>query len=282
MVILLFGGTGVPAPAQARLEHDAMIQNALRCTRYFTRLEREHGLPPHLLSAISVVETGRHHKGLGVAIPWPWTINAEGRGQYFETKADAVRAVRELQRQGVESIDVGCMQVNLYHHPDAFGSLNAAFAPNRNIAYAIEFLKSHYEATGSWHTAVAHYHSKTPHRGKAYAAKVLKVQKQHAQITREYQIAKQQEQARLQRTQPSTSNARARSDMIVHTAQTRINQDGIRVTRIMPHPSPATPVRESDMAMVESEAPRHGPRVIRIRETSPQGDRLNTRFVFEN
>jgi hypothetical protein len=56
--------------------------------------------------------------------PWPWAIDADGVGQFFATKAQAVAAVAALQAQGVHSIDVGCMQVNLMHHPDAFTSLD--------------------------------------------------------------------------------------------------------------------------------------------------------------
>ena len=68
--------------------------------------------------------------------PWPWTINAEGQGLFYDTKAQAVAAVRALQARGVRSIDVGCMQVNLMHHPDAFPTLEQAFDPQTNAAYA--------------------------------------------------------------------------------------------------------------------------------------------------
>ena len=40
--------------------------------------------------------------------PWPWAIDADGVGQFFATKAQAVAAVSALQAQGVHSIDVGC------------------------------------------------------------------------------------------------------------------------------------------------------------------------------
>jgi hypothetical protein len=37
-----------------------------------------------------------------------------------------------MQGEGVRSIDIGCMQINLVHHPDAFGSLEAGFDPITN------------------------------------------------------------------------------------------------------------------------------------------------------
>ena len=75
-------------------------------------------VPPQLLAAIGRVESGRRDPVTGVWGAWPWTINAEGSGSYFDTKAEAIQAVQALQARGVRSIDVGCMQVNLMHHPD--------------------------------------------------------------------------------------------------------------------------------------------------------------------
>jgi hypothetical protein len=72
--------------------------------------------------------------------PWPLTINAEGQGSFFDTKAQVIAAPRALQARGVQSIDVGCMQVNLMHYPYAFANLDQAFNPTANAAYAVRFL----------------------------------------------------------------------------------------------------------------------------------------------
>ena len=48
--------------------------------------------------------------------------------------------MRAVQAQGVRSIDIGCMQVNLMHHPNAFATLDAAFDPLANALYAARFL----------------------------------------------------------------------------------------------------------------------------------------------
>jgi len=70
-------------------------------------------------------------------------------------------------------IDVGCMQVNLYHHPDAFDSLESAFDPVTNATYAARFLKSLRGAQGSWAYAVGQYHnSDWRARGQPYWRKV--------------------------------------------------------------------------------------------------------------
>jgi uncharacterized membrane protein len=129
-------------------------------------------LPPRLLGAISDVESGRPD-AKGTIRPWPWTIDAEGRGQFFATKGEAIAAVLALQASGVRSIDVGCMQVNLMYHPNAFASLDAAFDPTTNALYAARFLNSLYGISGSWVQATAAYHSETPAIGADYQRRVM-------------------------------------------------------------------------------------------------------------
>ena len=107
------------------------------------------------------------------ATAWPWTINAEGQGRYFDTKAEAIAAVEALRARGVTVIDVGCLQVNLKHHPDAFANLETAFDPVANARYAGLFLKRLYGQARSWEQAAANYHSATPERGEAYRQQVM-------------------------------------------------------------------------------------------------------------
>lgn len=144
------------------------------CRSAIAAAERGAGVPERLMVAIGLVESGRRDAS-GQSGPWPWTINAEGQGRYFESKAEAIAAVRELQARGVRSIDVGCMQVNLRHHPTAFDTLDDAFDPVLNTRYAARFLTQLLAQTGSWPRAVAGYHSLTPEIGDGYAAKVLAV-----------------------------------------------------------------------------------------------------------
>lgn len=172
MGLLMAPATSVFAASELRAD-DPAIENAKMCTQNISRYERRYAIPSHLLSAIAATESGRYHKGLKLALPWPWTINAEGQGHYFNSKAEAVSAVRRLQAQGVKSIDIGCMQVNLVHHANAFASLEEAFDPERNVAYAASFLRTLYEENRSWKTAAAYYHSRTPSRGTDYAGKVF-------------------------------------------------------------------------------------------------------------
>jgi hypothetical protein len=150
----------------------AWSQPLNQCEASIRRYEAAHGIPNKLLTAISLVESGRKVKGTFVS--WPWTINANGTPYVFDSKQEAITMVRKLQRKGIRSIDVGCMQVNLKQHPGAFSSLEAAFDPETNIAYAAKFLKAKKEDKGSWGHAVAHYHSATPKFHTPYKARVFK------------------------------------------------------------------------------------------------------------
>jgi hypothetical protein len=135
--------------------------------------------PPGMLAAIAQVESGRLDPQTSTMRPWPWTIDADGVGQFFATKAQAIAAVVALEAQGVRSIDVGCMQVNLMHHPDAFASLDKAFDPVANATYAVRFLDALYRSTGSWLRSIAAYHSETPQIAQDYQHRVLVTWQQH-------------------------------------------------------------------------------------------------------
>jgi hypothetical protein len=142
------------------------------CRAGIAAAERGHGVPAQLMSAIGRVESGRRDPATGEWGAWPWTINAEGQGYYFESKAEAIKTVEELRARGMRSIDVGCMQVNLMHHPTAFANLDQAFEPAVNADYAARFLVQLYGQTGDWTKATANYHSANPAEGGPYAAKV--------------------------------------------------------------------------------------------------------------
>ncbi len=166
------------------------------CARPVRKAERAHGLPVHLLSAISKVESGRWHAGSGEILAWPWTVTAQGKGRFLPTKPAAIAEVERLRARGVRNIDVGCMQVNLQHHPRAFEDLEAAFDPQRNVAYATRFLLDLRAKWGSWTRAAGNYHSNTASLSGRYRLKVLRAlyaeKRRAAQARRAARLAAQQ------------------------------------------------------------------------------------------
>lgn len=159
-------------PLMAVAAGDALIDGARQCTQYFPIEEKKNNIPTHLLAAIATTESGRYHKGLGMSVPWPWTINVEGKGYHFNSKAEAIAQTQHFIASGKQSIDVGCMQVNLKHHPKAFASLNQAFDPAANVGYAAKFLSDNYASLGDWIKATAAYHSRTSVHGQRYLADI--------------------------------------------------------------------------------------------------------------
>ena len=158
------------SPLAALAEEDGAV-----CGIETARQERLQAIPERLLHSISLVESGRWDARRRAVSAWPWTVTAEGEGQYLPNKAAAIAEVRRLRAGGVRNIDVGCMQINLQAHPDAFASLDDAFDPATNVAYAARFLVGLYGDAQDWPTAGAHYHSQTPDLAAEYKAKLLTV-----------------------------------------------------------------------------------------------------------
>lgn len=93
-------------PIQARADEQARVRDAYACMNATIELEKEYQIQEHLLTTISSVETGRWDAATRQNVAWPWTVNAMGKGTFYPSKAEAIRAVKKLQAQGVKSIDV--------------------------------------------------------------------------------------------------------------------------------------------------------------------------------
>lgn len=178
--VALLGLALSPRVASAQLLPARGFSEGHLCRAAISEAERSANLPRGLLQAIGRVESGRRDPETGQFAPWPWTINAEGEGKFFPTREAAIAHVRQLQARGVRIIDVGCMQVNLHHHPNAFASLEQAFDPLTNARYAARFLTELNGGRADWRQAAGHYHSQTPERAGPYREKVLAAWEQEA------------------------------------------------------------------------------------------------------
>lgn len=144
------------------------------CADATHRVERERGIPKDLLTAISLAESGRWDNINGETHAWPWTVTSGEQTWCTDTKAEAIQHVEALKGAGVTNIDVGCMQINLRFHPDAFRTLDEAFDPILNARYAGTFLSNLYGSSGNWLTAAGNYHSNTQRFHELYKLKVAR------------------------------------------------------------------------------------------------------------
>ena len=127
------------------------------------------GVPLSVLKAISLNETGRKREGQ--MRPWPWTVNMEGAGVWFETEEEARSYVAQNFKRGARSFDVGCFQINFRWHGKAFASIDDMFDPQLNAVYAAEFLKDLHAEKGNWPEAAGAYHSRTKEYADRYSAR---------------------------------------------------------------------------------------------------------------
>lgn len=121
--------------------------------------------PVEILRALTRTETGRRMEG--ALRPWPWTVNMEGEGFWFDSRAEALDFVTRRHAEGARSFDIGCFQINFRWHGEAFASLNEMFDPIINARYAARFLAELKAEGGDWRAAIGRYHSRTP----SFAAK---------------------------------------------------------------------------------------------------------------
>ena len=142
------------------------------CEQAALEAEKAFDLPAGLLLAIGRVESGRYDAAIGRVVAWPWTIDVGGDGRLFDTAMEAVRTTQWLRDRGTRNIDVGCFQVSLMYHPEAFATIEEAFDPTANGRYAGRLLASLKARLGTWPDAVAAYHSADPARGVPYREKV--------------------------------------------------------------------------------------------------------------
>ena len=127
---------------------------------------READIPISVMKAITRTETGRVKNG--ILSPWPWTVNMEGEGHWFEKRQEAEAYVEQNLTRGARSYDVGCFQINYRWHGHAFASPKSMFDPLTNARYAARFLSDLFAETGDWSSAAGAYHSRTPKFANKY------------------------------------------------------------------------------------------------------------------
>ncbi|MEL6235165.1 MAG: hypothetical protein AAFR46_12230, partial [Pseudomonadota bacterium] len=147
----------------------APAEIATMCDRAALQVAGETEVPLDVLRAITRTETGRRLAGRFT--PWPWTINMEGKGVWFDSRAEAIAYAQKAFDRGARSFDMGCFQVNYRWHGQHFPDLATMMDPLASARYAARFLTELYADSGDWDLAAGHYHSRLPKFANRYRAR---------------------------------------------------------------------------------------------------------------
>ena len=157
------------------LSANERISDSSLCLAAAKEASADYGVSFDLLQTVAAVESGVWNEFHNAYVAWPWTVNAKGRGYYFKTKEEAVAAAKKFIASGVKSIDVGCMQINMKFHGEAFSSIEEAMDPVNNVRYSAKFLRKLYSRNGNdWKQAAKSYHSGNSTEGALYAGRLEK------------------------------------------------------------------------------------------------------------
>lgn len=126
-------------------------------------------VPQQILQTLMLTETGRSIEGS--MRPWPWAINSNGESFWFDSKADMLEKIDELILSDVTNFDIGCFQLNYRWHAQNFSDVAEMADPNQNARYAASFLRSKFNESTSWQSAVGAYHSQTASKASVYLAR---------------------------------------------------------------------------------------------------------------
>ncbi|MCF6272398.1 MAG: transglycosylase SLT domain-containing protein [Rhodobacteraceae bacterium] len=170
-LLLSAGLLALPARATEITPDDAAISAI--CDAVSAAAARAENMPADALYAITLTETGRSRGGK--LRPWPWTVNMEGKGFWFDTREEALAYVTERYNAGARSFDVGCFQINYKWHGMNFESIEAMFDPMTNATYAAQMLSGLYGEFGDWTKAAGAYHSRTETYASRYRTRYARI-----------------------------------------------------------------------------------------------------------
>lgn len=112
----------------------------------------------------------------GKVQPWPWTLNIDGQGYYFESYRLALLAAIKARKEGARRLGLGFGQIEWQYHSGRFSGLAEALKPRENIRAVCEILREAWSSkrVNSWNDAIAYYHRPVlDDISREYAKKVL-------------------------------------------------------------------------------------------------------------
>lgn len=142
----------------------------------YVEVAKQQQIPPAVFWCLCLQESGA---GTGAnaqhnILPWPWTLNIQGKAYRFDRQSTAQQALQTAINSGIKNIDVGIGQLNYRWHGHRFNAISDMLDPVRNIATAATVLREQARHSEHWFEAVGKYHAPNhARRAKAYARRVM-------------------------------------------------------------------------------------------------------------
>ncbi len=124
----------------------------------YYRIAKYYQMPADILYAVALTESGKTIDQ-GLFRPWPWTLNVAGKPKRFTSQRSACQELTRQLARGVDSIDIGIMQINWRWNHTRLSNPCRALSPYTNLHHGAALLKAAYSVKQSWAAAVGHYHS---------------------------------------------------------------------------------------------------------------------------
>jgi len=139
----------------------------------YQQVASEYGLPPALLYAVALTESGQSSLSEGQFRPWPWALNIDGEGHYFPSRQMAWQALEVVLTETKAPVDIGLMQISWRYHRLALGSSWQALDPYHNLRVAAGILRDCSVAYTNWIKSAGCYHAPNdPVRADHYSQRV--------------------------------------------------------------------------------------------------------------
>lgn len=114
-------------------------------------------VPPNLLYAVALQESGRSIAGR--VVPWPWTLNVAGQSRRYANRREACADLRRVLRvTPATRVDVGLGQLNAGYQRHRVRQPCELLEPYRNLRLAATILREQYNPDQSWLVAAGRYH----------------------------------------------------------------------------------------------------------------------------
>ncbi|HUN52533.1 MAG TPA: hypothetical protein VMU42_15520 [Candidatus Sulfotelmatobacter sp.] len=136
------------------------------CTVEAVAVEHERDLPPGLLHAVALVESGHEGK------PHPYALRIGRRSYYPDNEAEALKLLRDRRGRFKRNVMVGCMQLSLAGYGGNFFQPEQILEPAANVRTAAEYLLDWKETAGSWSAALARFQGGRPRARQAYVCRI--------------------------------------------------------------------------------------------------------------